>query len=463
MILKPGLRISETIELRSLIGEGGMGQVWAAFHHSLRRDVAVKFLSGPLASDASALQRFTLEAQTIGRLQCPYVPQVFDFGTLPDGGPFIVMELLDGVDLQTRLETEGGLSLAQTEHLVGQMCMVLSLAHGLGLVHRDIKPSNIVLIRGEGDAFTAKLLDFGIVKALDFDSGTRTGTTLGTPSYMSPEQLMGAKRVDARADLWSLAVVAYCCLTGELPFAGETFGAVCLSIHGGPFVAPSSHRSGLPASLDEWFRRALNRAPDERFQSAAEMSAAFSATMPTVAVSIPPVAGPFGSGPESMAPSLVTLVVPPKRRTRWRGAVAAAAAFTVLGSLVVVARSSLEPGATAASDWSLAGRLSRAVAGALGKRATTFANGGPPLIPDAGSSAMASPEVDTSSPPPAPDVALPVAPSAESSVAKNALPRAEAPGAVRRRIHDSVSTRGAPGDSTGAAGDAAPAIDNPYP
>jgi serine/threonine protein kinase len=428
LTLEPGLRISETLELRSLVGEGGMGQVWAAFHHSLRRDVAVKFLSGPLASNPSALQRFALEAQTIGRLQCPYVPQVFDFGTMPDGAPFIVMELLDGVDLQTRLEREGAFSLSQTEQLVAQMCTVLSLAHGLGLIHRDIKPSNIVLIPGEGDAFTAKLLDFGIVKALDVDSGTRTGTTLGTPSYMSPEQLMGAKEVDARADLWSLAVVAYCCLTGVLPFAGETFGAVCVAIHEGPFVAPSVHRSGLPDALDEWFRTALNRAPDERFQSAAEMSAALSAMMPPISATIPPVVGPLGPAPESVGPSLVTLVTLPNGRTRWHRAVAATASVLVVGVLVVAARNFFDPGSTAASDWSSAGRMGRAVVGALGRRATTFANSGPPVVPSA-EPPLPAPPIGASAPEPdaATPAVVPAASIAPSAVAQAPPPRAPRP------------------------------------
>src|SRR5580698_4035628 len=118
MNVEPGLRVTESIELRSLIGEGGMGQVWSAFHLALRREVAVKFLSGPLAENPAALQRFSLEAQTIGRLQCPYVPQIFDFGRMPDGAPFLVMELLEGRDLQSILEKDGAISLAQTERLV---------------------------------------------------------------------------------------------------------------------------------------------------------------------------------------------------------------------------------------------------------------------------------------------------------------------------------------------------------
>ncbi len=380
MNLQPGLLVTESIELRSLMGQGGMGQVWSAFHLTLQRDVAVKFLCGPLAENPAALQRFSLEAQTIGRLQCPYVPQVFDFGTMPDGAPFIVMERLEGIDLQSHLEKEGAFSLGQTERLVSQMCSVLSLAHGLGLIHRDIKPDNIVLTGGDGGAFTAKLLDFGIVKALHGESGdvTRTGTTIGTPSYMSPEQLMGERAVDGRSDLWSLAVVAYSCLTGELPFAGETFGAVCLSIHNGTVIDPSAHRPGLPAPLDAWFRKALNPAREERFASAAEMSAALS-----LAVVVDPTDAPLANSPSLWPVESATLEMlltrPRRTRLRRRWLQKTVGSVVVVSALVIGVLGSWEPGS--APDWSVAGRIGRALAGALGRRATSFANSGPAMAP----------------------------------------------------------------------------------
>jgi serine/threonine protein kinase len=412
MNLEPGLRVTDSIELRFLIGEGGMGQVWSAFHQTLQRKVAVKFLSGPLAENPAALQRFSLEARTIGRLQCPYVPQVFDFGTMPDGAPFIVMELLEGIDLQSRLAKEGAFSLAQTERLVRQMCAVLSLAHGLGLVHRDIKPENIVLTYGEGDAFTAKLLDFGIVKALDVESGdvTRTGTTIGTPSYMSPEQLMGEKVIDGRADLWSLAVVAYSCLTGEMPFRGDTFGAVCLAIHDGPAVDPSTHRAGLPAALDAWFRKALDRDAGERFASAAEMSAALSA-----AVGVEPIEAPFATTtgpPPADSPTVEFLLTEPKRqRPRRRRVLKMVGSLVFVAALAFGALGSWNPGS--APDWSFAGRIGRTLAGALGRRATSFANSGP-----------ATP---SSAEPPEP-VAEAHAPDADVALAPRAMrPDADAP------------------------------------
>ena len=422
MNLEPGLRVTESIELRFLIAEGGMGQVWSAFHRTLQREVAVKFLSGPLAENPAALQRFSLEARTVGRLQCPYVPQIFDFGTMPDGAPFIVMELLEGIDLRSHLEKEGALSLAQTERLVSQMCVVLSLAHGLGVVHRDIKPENIVLTRGEGDAFTAKLLDFGIVKALDVETGdlTRTGTTIGTPSYMSPEQLMGEKVLDGRADLWSLAVVAYSCLTGEMPFAGDTFGAVCLSIHDGAAVDPSAHRPGLPAALDRWFRKALNRAPGQRFASAAEMSAALSA-----AVVVDSIDGPLANTtglPPPDSPTLEYLLTRPKRpRRRW--VLKTVGSLVLLAALVFGALGSWDPGS--APDWSLAGRMGRAFAGALGRRATSFANGGP-VTPSSAQPPGSSPPVADADAPEAVLVPPPQAIRPDAAPVKN-RPRRVAP------------------------------------
>jgi len=255
-----------------------MGQIWAADHLALHRRVAVKCPSDLLADNAAALRRFAFEAQTLARLQTHHVPQVFDYATLSDGTPCIVMELLDGIELQTRLAANLP-SLDETAQLIEQICAALSSVHALGIVHRDIKPGNIFLVRGEAGAFTAKLLDFGIAKSIaeiDSDDGMRMGSVLGTPNYMSPEQLAGAKGIDARTDIWSLGVVAYCCLTGQLPFPGDTVTAVWLSIHGGDLTCPGALRSDLPAEVDAWFRKALSRDPVDRFASAAEAARSFS-------------------------------------------------------------------------------------------------------------------------------------------------------------------------------------------
>jgi serine/threonine protein kinase len=334
LTLEPGLRITENIELRFPLGEGGMGRVWAADHVSLGRQVAVKFVALALVEDADTLQRFALEAQTLARLHSAYAPQIYDYGVLADGTPFIVMELLSGVTLQVQLGNAGSLSLAQTALLVTQVCSVLASAHTLGIIHRDIKPENIVLVAGEDSALTAKVFDFGIAKA---DSGgnvaglTHTGTTLGTPSFMSPEQLLSAKAVDGQADLWSVAVVAYCCLTGELPFAGDTFGAVCMAIHAGVRVDASAHRPGLPPALDAWFAKAFSGDIEERFASATEMATTF---VEAADKGLPDVAAPGIEGSDAHPVHSVSgAVLPstPKRhaRARDRWLLGAVTAFTL--------------------------------------------------------------------------------------------------------------------------------------
>ncbi len=347
MNLQSGLHISDNVELRTLIGQGGMGQVWAGLHGALRREVAVKFLCDEMVEDASAVQRFTIEAQTLARLQCRHVPQVFDFGTMANGAPFIVMELLEGVDLERRLELDGRLSLEHVATLMAQMGSVLSLAHGLGVVHRDIKPGNIVLLPCNHGDFMAKLLDFGIVKTpLVTESGrlTETGTTFGTPAYMSPEQLLSAREVDARADLWSLAVVAYRCLTGRLPFEGETFGAVCIAIDRGDFVRPSELCSELSLALDSWFQKALSRDSSDRFGSATEMIETFDAAIA-----------------ESLDWPLVTSVDRDSRHSeardrsqapqRKRRGIATARALGAVASLVAVGAGVLAAHGSFAPDW----------------------------------------------------------------------------------------------------------------
>ncbi len=336
MNLEPGLHVTESIQLESLLGEGGMGQIWAAEHLLLRRRVAVKFLSVPLADDIGALQRFTLEAQTVARLASPHVPQVFDHGNMADGTPYIVMELLEGIDLHRRLQNGDFLSLQQTAQIVTQIGSVLSSAHALGIVHRDIKPENIFLVP-EGEGFTVKLVDFGVAKSTtQCDSGglTRTGATIGTPWYMSPEQILNATDVDARSDMWSLAVVTYCCLTGVLPFPGETFGAVCFAIHSGVFAAPSTIRADLPPALDAWFRKALAQPREARFASAGEMAAAFSDAAAASDASWLPLA----------APSEGTLPIPLTRRRSPRGHILGA-----MGAALLVA-SAAASGAFAATD-----------------------------------------------------------------------------------------------------------------
>ena len=202
--------------------------------------------------------------------------QVFDHGTTDDGIPYIIMELLSGQDLGERIKERGPLPLAEVSNLVGQTCRALARAHAAGIVHRDIKPSNIFISETDGELFV-KVLDFGIAKVQTAETPagvTSSGMMVGTPWYMSPEQIQSSKRVDFHADLWSTVVVAYHALTGIVPFDGDTLGAICIAINNGAFRYPGSLRAGIPAEVDTWFAKGLAALPSARFASAREMAEA---------------------------------------------------------------------------------------------------------------------------------------------------------------------------------------------
>ena len=277
MSLVAGALVGANVRLIRPLKRGGMGSVWLAEHLTLRTQVAVKFMSELLAQDREYVARFSREATASAQIKSPHVVQVFDHGISLDGTPYIVMELLEGEDLRTRLGRLGTISVEETASIIAQIARGLTKAHAAGIVHRDIKPDNIFLTDHDGELFV-KLLDFGIAKhaAQESELGmTGTGAMVGTPHYMSPEQILSARRVDARSDLWSLGVVAYRALTSQVPFQGETLGAVCIAIERGAFVPPSQRRPGLPPSLDPWFHRAFAREVDHRFQTAKEMAEAF--------------------------------------------------------------------------------------------------------------------------------------------------------------------------------------------
>src|SRR5579863_9493932 len=202
-LFKAGDRVAENIELISLLGVGGMGDVWLANHIGLDTKVAVKFMSAALARDTALIERFAREAKLSSRIRSPHVVQIFDFATTSEGIPYIVMEAIEGETLDARIRREGKLALDETSRIVIQLCRALSKAHEIGIIHRDMKPENVLLGVEEGELFV-RILDFGIAKHIDAPKGvTEAGTTMGTPSYMSPEQLFHPAEVDHRSDLWS--------------------------------------------------------------------------------------------------------------------------------------------------------------------------------------------------------------------------------------------------------------------
>lgn len=256
-----------------------MGSVWVAEHRSLNTRVAVKFVSAELVkAEPTVVERFTREAALAAQIKSPHVVQTLDHGVMNDGRPYIVMELLEGESLQQRLERVGPLGFDELRAVVTQTCKALGKAHRLGIVHRDIKPDNLFLTPDEDEPFLLKVLDFGIAKQTGLpqvSKMTSTGSMIGTPQYMSPEQVLSGNTVDFRTDLWAVAVVAYHCLTGDIPFDGETLGSLCVAIANGRFPPPSTRRPGLSSEVDRWFSRALAVDREKRFGSAKELAQSF--------------------------------------------------------------------------------------------------------------------------------------------------------------------------------------------
>ena len=271
MELKEGAVVAERFRLVRMLGKGGMGEVWAAQHTSLDIPCAVKFIHAEAVEKVDVRERFEREAKAAAMLRTPNVVQILDYGVFEDT-PYIAMEYLDGEPLSARLQRRGRLDPLETFQIVTGVGKALTKAHAARIVHRDLKPENIFLVPDD-DREIAKVLDFGVAKQTTeaLTSNTKTGALLGTPYFMSPEQAQGVKAVDSRADLWSLAVVTFRCLTGELPFKSHALGDLLIKIVTHPLPMPSHVCPGLPENFDAWWTRAAERDPDRRFQTAKEL------------------------------------------------------------------------------------------------------------------------------------------------------------------------------------------------
>ena len=298
----PDTLLADRFRLRTPLAHGGMGELWLAEHVGLGTEVVAKFISTELAGSQGAAERFAREAAAAARVNSPHVVKILDYGLSVDGAPFIVMEKLEGRDLAAQLAASGPLSPDAVARIVRQLAKALARTHALGIVHRDIKPANVFVCAAENELFV-KLLDFGIAKRAvpEEDAATGSGICVGTPGYMSPEQLLASRNVDRRADLWSLGVLAFQCLTGRKPFEGETAGAIALAIHTLALPKLSRIVPSLPTAVDEWFERACALEPAQRFESATEMSNAFSRALavPLDALVADVESAPEGQGPEA--------------------------------------------------------------------------------------------------------------------------------------------------------------------
>jgi serine/threonine-protein kinase len=274
-LARSGAVVADRYRLEEPLGQGAMGTVWRAEHLRLKSPVAVKLLDPAIADDPEMLERFVREAESAAAVRGPHVVQIFDCG-VEGGAPYITMELLNGESLHTRLQKCTTITPAELNKIFSEVASAVGHAHELGVIHRDLKPANIFLAR-VGEHEITKVLDFGIAKVLHSmladgsGAGTRTGTLLGTPHYMSPEQARGSRTLDQRSDLWSLAVIAFECLTGERPFLGDAIGDVVVQICTAAPRLPSAIAE-VPAGFDEWFLQGASKDPNRRFSSAREMA-----------------------------------------------------------------------------------------------------------------------------------------------------------------------------------------------
>ena len=281
---KVGDLIAGKYRLEKVAGEGGMGIVYAAQHLVLRQRVAVKVLLPDAATSEMVVERFAREAQAAARIQSEHVARVMDAGSTATGAPFLVMEYLEGCDLEELLSVEGPLPLTDVVDYLMQSLEALAHAHAVGLVHRDIKPANLFLACRPDGGNVIKMLDFGISKAMRSTPEQKVLTgqaVLGSPVYMSREQLRNAKDIDARADIWSLGVVAYELLAGKPPFDGDGVGEIFAAILEKDPQPVHMVNWRLPPEISAVIAKCLQRKPEDRWNDAAELARALK---------------PFGSG-----------------------------------------------------------------------------------------------------------------------------------------------------------------------
>ncbi|HEU0031077.1 MAG TPA: serine/threonine-protein kinase [Kofleriaceae bacterium] len=253
-----------------VLGTGGMGRVVRASHLYLQQPVAIKVLLSQMAESAETVSRFLREAQATVRLRSEHIARVMDVGTMQDGVPFMVMEFLDGNDLNQILRHHGPQEPSVVCDLMLQACEGMAEAHSIGIVHRDIKPSNFFITRRPDGSMLLKILDFGISKTpVGSTELTGTLTVIGTPTYMSPEQMKSGRAADARSDIWSMGVVMYQLLTGRPPFSGESYPELVLKVGSEP---PTPFDFPLPAGLPEVIFRCLEKNPNLRPQNVGELA-----------------------------------------------------------------------------------------------------------------------------------------------------------------------------------------------
>jgi eukaryotic-like serine/threonine-protein kinase len=317
------------------IGAGGMGAVVEAIRLETGLRVAIKVLSAEGVTSQTAIERFEREAQIAAALRSDHVVRVLETGRLDDGTPFMAMEYLEGSDLAQLCDERGSLSVEEAVRYVRQACDGIAAAHAAGIVHRDLKPQNLFVHHDRDGREVVKVLDFGISK---LHAGaemalTKTGTILGSPSFMPPEQFINSREVDARADIWALGAILYKLLLGRAPFDADTLGELCVKI----LQSPLPPLVGVRADVARLVERCLEKDPRARFQSIAELAAALdqvearSEGTSTLDLDAPPV------------PPARAIGAPPLRRSRRLLPVLALVAVSLVVAAFAFARSQRRP------------------------------------------------------------------------------------------------------------------------
>ena len=273
-----GQVVAGKYRIDSVIGEGGMGYVVVAYHLQLDTKVAIKLLRAEMATNAEAVERFAREARAAVRITSPHVARVFDVGQLESGAPYMVMEFLEGGDLSSLIQKRGPLPIQEAVDYLLQACEAIAEAHAAGIVHRDLKPANLFCARRADGSVTVKVLDFGISKLTGGAAGalnhTKTTAIMGSPFYMSPEQMESTRGVDIRTDIWGLGIILYELVTGKTPFEGNTMPEVCLRIATQQPAPLRSLRMDAPAALELAILRCLEKDREKRYGNVARLAVA---------------------------------------------------------------------------------------------------------------------------------------------------------------------------------------------
>jgi hypothetical protein len=374
----PGHVLAGKYVVERLLGVGGMGAVLAARHLELDERVAIKMLLPTVTPQGEPVARFIREARAAIKIRSDHVVRIFDVGRLDDGAPYIVMEYLEGQDLSRLTDQAGPLPVDDAIEFVVQACEAIAAAHAMGIVHRDLKPANLFLVRTQDGRPCVKVLDFGISKISEGSPGatpglTSTTTIMGTPCFMSPEQLRSTRDVDARADIWSIGAILHALLTGAPPYDGESNADVSAKIIRDAPTPIRELRSDAPPEVEAIVLRCLEKEPAARYADVAELAKALAAVTtrdsvktsaarvargavaaaPTMMSSTPPPAATTGPGPTRTASAWGETGREDKSGVRARGGkrlaglVAGAIALGAIGTLAVVRWQ--QPSAPAAS------------------------------------------------------------------------------------------------------------------